>query len=78
MIFSFHRRERAKLAVARILGDGKRQRTRVFTELQSQSFFAGLEGRGAWGCFVVRVAMSHSAAPSEPDEAQGLALGFAS
>ena len=27
--------DNTKLAVARILGDGKRQRTRVFTELQS-------------------------------------------
>ena len=31
--------DNTKLAVARILGDGKRQRTRVFTELQSDYLF---------------------------------------
>ncbi len=31
--------DNTKLAVTRILGDGKRQRTRVFTELQSQYLF---------------------------------------
>ena len=31
--------DNTKLAVARILGDGKRQRTRVFTELQSHYLF---------------------------------------
>src|ERR1039458_9135302 len=31
--------DNTKIAVARILGDGKRQRTRVFTELQSHYLF---------------------------------------
>jgi transposase len=34
-----------KLAVARILGDGKRVRTRAFTELQSHYLFADRFGR---------------------------------
>ena len=31
--------DNTRLAVARILGDGRRQRTRVFSELQSQYLF---------------------------------------
>ena len=38
-----------KLAVARILGDGKRVRTRVFTELQSHYLFADRFGRPGKG-----------------------------
>jgi hypothetical protein len=38
-----------KLAVARILGDGKRQRTRVFSELQSHYVFADRFGRPGKG-----------------------------
>src|ERR1700745_799303 len=41
--------DNSKLAVARILGDGTRQRTRVFSELQSHSLFAdrfGHPGKG--------------------------------
>ena len=38
-----------KLAVARILGDGKRQRTRVFTELQSHYLFEDRFGRPGKG-----------------------------
>ena len=38
--------DNTKLAVARILGDGKRQRTRVFTELQSHYLFEDRFGRG--------------------------------
>ena len=34
--------DNTKIAVARILGDGKRQRTRVFTELQSHYLFAAI------------------------------------
>ena len=37
--------DNTKLAVARILGDGKRQRTRVFTELQSHYLFEDRFGR---------------------------------
>ena len=37
------------LAVARILGDGRRQRTRVFTELQSHYLFADRFGRPGKG-----------------------------
>src|SRR5499433_3467138 len=37
--------DNTKIAVARILGDGKRQRTRVFTELQSHYLFEDLFGR---------------------------------
>jgi transposase len=37
--------DNTKLAVARILGDGKRQRTRVFTELQSHYPFEDRFGR---------------------------------
>ena len=39
----------SKLAVARILGDGKRQRTRVFTELQSHYLFEDRFGRPGKG-----------------------------
>ena len=39
--------DNTKLAVARILGDGKRQRTRVFTELQSHYLFEDRFGRPA-------------------------------
>jgi hypothetical protein len=38
-----------KLAVARILGDGKRQRTRVFSELQSHYLFTDRFGRPGKG-----------------------------
>ncbi|MFL5287686.1 MAG: IS21 family transposase, partial [Rhodopila sp.] len=38
-----------KLAVARILGDGRRQRRRVFSELQSHSLFADRFGRPGKG-----------------------------
>jgi transposase len=38
-----------KLAVARILGDGQRQRTRVFSELQSHYLFADRFGRPGKG-----------------------------
>lgn len=37
--------DNTKLAVARILGDGRRQRTRVFSELQSHYLFADRFGR---------------------------------
>ena len=37
------------LAVARILGDGRRQRTRVFSELQSHYLFEDKFGRPAKG-----------------------------
>ena len=38
--------DNTKLAVARILGDGKRQRTRVFTELQSHYLFEEVRPAG--------------------------------
>ena len=41
--------DNTKLAVARILGDGKRQRTRVFTELQSHYLFEDKFGRPGKG-----------------------------
>ena len=41
--------DNTKLAVARILGDGKRQRTRVFTELQSHYLFDDRFGRPGKG-----------------------------
>ena len=41
--------DNTKIAVARILGDGKRQRTRVFTELQSHYLFEDLFGRPGKG-----------------------------
>jgi transposase len=37
------------IAVARVLGDGKRQRTRVFTELQSHYLFEDRFGRPGKG-----------------------------
>ena len=37
--------DNALLAVARILGDGTRKRTRVFSELQSRYLFADRFGR---------------------------------
>ena len=37
--------DNTKLAVARMLGDGRRQRTRVFTELQSHYLFSDRFGR---------------------------------
>jgi transposase len=40
---------RSELAVARILGDGVRQRTRVFSELQSHYLFADRFGRPGKG-----------------------------
>src|SRR5918999_1482196 len=41
--------DNTKLAVARILGDGRRQRTRVFSELQSHFLFADRFGRPGKG-----------------------------
>ena len=41
--------DNTKIAVARILGDGKRQRTRVFTELQSRYLFEDRFGRPGKG-----------------------------
>src|SRR5271165_2637330 len=41
--------DNSKLAVARILGDGKRQRTRVFSELQSHYLFEDRFGRPGKG-----------------------------
>src|SRR5450755_4501783 len=41
--------DNTKLAVARILGDGKRQRTRVFSELQSHYLFLDRFGRPGKG-----------------------------
>ena len=41
--------DNTKIAVAKILGDGKRQRTRVFTELQSHYLFLDRFGRPAKG-----------------------------
>ena len=41
--------DNTKLAVARILGDGRRQRTRVFNELQSHYLFADRFGRPGKG-----------------------------
>ena len=41
--------DNTKLAVARILGNGERQRTRVFTELQSHYLFADRFGRPGKG-----------------------------
>jgi transposase len=41
--------DNTKLAVARILGDGTRQRTRVFSELQSHYLFADRFGRPGKG-----------------------------
>src|SRR5215469_6930217 len=41
--------DNTKLAVARILGDGRRQRTRVFSELQSHYLFAERFGRPGKG-----------------------------
>ena len=41
--------DNTKLAVARILGDGRRRRTRVFTELQSHYLFSDRFGRPGKG-----------------------------
>ena len=41
--------DNTKLAVARILGDGTRQRTQVFCELQSHYLFADRFGRPGKG-----------------------------
>ena len=41
--------DNTKLAVARILGDGTRQRTRIFSELQSHYLFADRFGRPGKG-----------------------------
>ncbi len=41
--------DNTKLAVARILGDGRRQRTRIFSELQSHYLFADRFGRPGKG-----------------------------
>ena len=49
--------DNTKLAVARILGDGTRQRTRVFSELQSHYLFADRFGRSGKGLDRVRKAL---------------------
>jgi hypothetical protein len=44
--------DNTKLAMTRILGDGRRQRTRTFSELQSHCLFAdrfGRSGKSNWG-----------------------------
>ena len=41
--------DNTRIAVARILGDGKRQRTRVFSELRSQYLFEDRFGRPGKG-----------------------------
>ncbi len=41
--------DKTKLAVARILGDGRRQRTRTFSELQSHYLFTDRFGRPGQG-----------------------------
>jgi transposase len=41
--------DNTKIAVAKILGDGRRQRTRIFTELQSHHLFQDRFGRPAKG-----------------------------
>ena len=41
--------DNTKLAVARILGDGQRQRTKVFSELQSHYLFEDCFGRPGKG-----------------------------
>ena len=41
--------DNTKIAVARILGDGKRQRTQVFNELQSHYLFEDRFGRPGKG-----------------------------
>src|SRR4029077_14841455 len=41
--------DNTRIAVARILGDGRRQRTRVFSELQSHYLFADRFGRPGKG-----------------------------
>jgi transposase len=41
--------DNTKIAVARILGDGERQRTRVFSELQSHYLFEDRFGRPGKG-----------------------------
>ena len=41
--------DNTKLAVARILGDGRRQRTRAFTEIQSHYLFENRFGRPGTG-----------------------------
>ncbi len=41
--------DNTRIAVARILGDGKRQRTRVFAELQSHYLFEDRFGRPGKG-----------------------------
>ena len=41
--------DNTKLAVARIMGDGRRQRTRVFSELQSHYLFEDRFGRPGKG-----------------------------
>ena len=46
--------DNTKIAVARILGDGKRQRTRVFTELQSHYLFEDRFGRPGKGVEIVK------------------------
>jgi transposase len=41
--------DNTKLAVVRVLGDGKRQRTRAFSELTSHDLFADRFGRPGKG-----------------------------
>ena len=44
-----HKYDNTKIAVARILGDGQREKTRAFSELQSYYLFAEKFGRPAKG-----------------------------
>jgi transposase len=55
--------DNTKIAVARILGDGKRQRTRAFTELQSHYLFEdrfGRPGKGNDKGKVDKVGLNHA------------------
>src|ERR1700760_3579291 len=58
--------DNTKLAVARILGDGSRQRTRVFSELQSHYLFADRFGRPGKGNDKGKVEGWNSAWKSDP------------
>jgi transposase len=60
--------DNTKLAVARILGDGSRQRTRVFSELQSHYLFADRFGRPGKG---ERQGQSRRAGRLDPPEPAG-------
>jgi transposase len=64
--------DNTKLAVARILGDGTRRRTKIFSELQSHYLFAdrfGRPGKGqrqgqGRGVSRIRAAQLHGADPT--------------